>query len=213
MQISIVGGSGRMGRGIAARALAGQHAVQIIDRDRDRGAKTAAQIRDQQPGADIQAGEAEAIASADIVVLAVPYPATTQVAARYASLLDGKVVIDIANPFDRATFDPTTSPGTSAAEELAARAPRTRVVKAFNTTFPPCLMSGGAGGQPLDVFIASDDAQARKIVADFAASCGLNPVDVGPLRRARALEAFQILHISLQREMASPLHSAIKILT
>jgi hypothetical protein len=210
MQISIIG-AGRMGRGIAVRALAGQHAVRIVDKDKTRGARTAAEIRDKQPGADVQPGGDDAIAAASIVVLALRYPITTEVAAQYAGVLDGKVVIDMANPAD-ASYDPATSTGTSAAEELAARIPKARVVKAFNTTFAATLMDGRADGQSLDVFIASDDAQARKAVAEFAASAGMHPVDVGPLRRARALEAFQILHMSLQQEMPSPWHSAIKIL-
>jgi predicted dinucleotide-binding enzyme len=212
MQIAIIG-AGRMGRGIATRALAAQHAVRIIDKDKDRGAKTAAELGDQQPGADVQSGGDEAIAAASIVVLALKYPVTTQVAAQYASVLDGKVVIDVANPANWDTYDPATSSGTSAAEELASQVPGARVVKAFNTTFAASLMDGRADGQSLDVFIASDDAQARKTVAEFATSAGLHPVDVGPLRHARALEAFQILHMSLQQGMPSPWHSAIKILT
>jgi predicted dinucleotide-binding enzyme len=212
MQISIIG-AGKMGRGIASRALAGQHVVRIIDRDKDRGAKTAAEIRDQRPGADIQAGGEEAIEEASIVVLAVKYPVTTQLAVQYASVLDGKVVIDMANPANWDTYDPATSTGTSAAEELANKIPGARVVKAFNTTFAASLMDGRPDGQSLDVFIASDDAEAREIVCDFVASSGLNPIDVGPLRHARALEAFQILHMSLQPDLPSPWRSAIKILT
>jgi predicted dinucleotide-binding enzyme len=211
MQISIIG-AGRMGRGIAARALAGQHAVRIIDKDKVRGAKTAAEIRDQQRGADVQAAGDDALAASSIVVLALKYPITTEVAAQYASALDGKVVVDIANPVNWDTYDPATSTGTSAAEELANKVPGARVVKAFNTTFAASLMDGRTDGQRLDVFIASDDAQAKKAVAEFAVSGGLNPVDVGPLRHARALEAFQILHMSLQPDMPSPWHSAIKIL-
>jgi predicted dinucleotide-binding enzyme len=211
MQISIIG-AGKMGQGIAARALAGQHAVRIIDKDKVRGANTAAEIRDRQPGADVQPGGDEALAAAGIVVLALKYPITMEVATQYASVLDGKVVIDIANPANWDTYDPATSTGTSAAEELANKIPGARVVKAFNTTFSTSLMDGRADGQSLDVFIASDDAQAKKTVAEFAVSGGLNPIDVGPLRHARALEAFQILHMSLQSNMPSPWHSAIKIL-
>jgi 8-hydroxy-5-deazaflavin:NADPH oxidoreductase len=211
MQIAIIG-AGKMGRGIATRALAGNHAVRIIDRDKDRGARIAAEMRDQQPGADIQAGGDEAIAAAGIVVLALKYPITTQVAARYAGALDGKVVIDMANPANWDTYDPATSTGTSAAEELASKIPGARVVKAFNTIFAASLMDGRADGHSLDLFIASDDARARKAVAEFATSAGLHPIDVGPLRHARALEAFQILHMSLQPDMPSPWRSAIKIL-
>ena len=94
-----------------------------------------------------------ALTGADIVVLAVKYPGTKDFAAQHAAELVGKTVIDIANPADFSTFDPLTSPGTSAAEELAAEIPQANVVKAFNTTFAGNLLTGQAYGEPLDVFV------------------------------------------------------------
>ena len=103
-------------------------------------------------------------------------------------------------------------PGTSAAEQIAAAAPGARVVKAFNTTFAGNLVAGEAGGAPLDVFIAGDDADARQAVADLAVSGGLRPIDAGPLRRARELEGFQFLHMTPQQTLGTNWSSAIKIL-
>jgi NADPH-dependent F420 reductase len=210
MQITIIG-AGNMGRGIAARLVAGQHAVRIIDLDKDKATQLATELREQDPGADIQPADDTAIGTADIIVLALKYPVTKDVAARHAAELAGKIIIDIANPADFSTFDPLTSPGTSAAEELAAEVPEARVVKAFNTTFAGNLVTGQAHGEPLDVFIAADDTEAKKTVADLASSAGLQPIDCGPLRRARALEGFQIMHMSLQQDMPNPWASAIKI--
>jgi predicted dinucleotide-binding enzyme len=111
------------------------------------------------------------------------------------------------------TFDSlVVPPGTSAAERIAAAAPGARVVKAFNTTFAGNLVAGAAGGAPLDVFIAGDDARAKQAVADLAASGGLRPIDAGPLRRARELEGFQFLHMTLQQTLGTNWASAIKIL-
>jgi predicted dinucleotide-binding enzyme len=210
MQITIVG-AGNMGRAIAARALAGRHTVRIIDKNAGKVCQLAADLQGQAAGADVQAANDSALASADIVVLALKYPVTMEFAAQHASALAGKIVVDIANPADFTTFDPTTEPGTSAAEQLAGDVPTARVVKAFNTTFAGNLVAGQAGGQPLDVFIASDDAEAKKVVADLASSGGLHPIDVGPLRRARALEGFQILHMSVQSEMPNPWFTAIQL--
>jgi hypothetical protein len=52
-------------------------------------------------------------------------------------------------------------------------------VKAFNTTFAGNLVTGEAGGAPLDVFIAGDDAGGMRAVADLAASGGPRPIDAG----------------------------------
>lgn len=51
------------------------------------------------------------------------------------------------------------------------------------------LVDGEVARQPLDVFIAGDDADAKATVSELARSGGLNPVDAEPPRRARELEA------------------------
>ncbi|MEV4966426.1 MULTISPECIES: NAD(P)-binding domain-containing protein [Streptomyces] len=73
----------------------------------------------------------------DIVVLAVPYPAVADVLTWRADELSGKIVVDITNPLDFVV--PADS---SAAAEIAASLPRSRVFKAFNTTFAATLLSG-----------------------------------------------------------------------
>ncbi|HEX4393775.1 MAG TPA: NAD(P)-binding domain-containing protein [Mycobacterium sp.] len=211
MQITIIG-AGNMGRGIATRALAGGHAVRIIDNHADKAAQLAADLVEQASG-DAEPADGIAIATSDFVVLALKYPASRQVATEHSVELAGKIVIDIANPADFATWDPTTESDTSAAEELAAQLPDARVVKAFNTTFAATLVTGQVNGRPLDVLIAGDDTDAKDTTAQLVQSAGLHPIDVGPLRRARALEAFMILHMSLQQNMPNPWHSAIAILT
>ena len=82
----------------------------------------------------------------DIVVLAVPYPAVADVIAKRADQLAGKVVVDITNPLNFETFDSLTVPADgSAAAEIAAALPQSRVLKAFNTTFAATLASGTVG--------------------------------------------------------------------
>jgi len=224
MQISIVG-TGNMGAAIATRALAGGHRVRLADRDLAKAKALAEDLRERVPGAEVdQAALGEpgrdegapgrgTLGAADIVVLALPFAAAREVAAAYRQELAGRIVVDITNPVDFATFDSlVVPPGTSAAEQIAAAAPAARVVKAFNTTFAGNLAAGQAGGVALDVFIAGDDAQARQAVADLAASGGLRPIDAGPLRRARELEGFQFLHMTLQQTLGTHWASAIKIL-
>ncbi|MFF8948624.1 NADPH-dependent F420 reductase [Streptomyces sp. NPDC014940] len=104
------------------------------------------------------------------------------------------IVVGISNPMDLTTLDSVVvPPGTSAAEQFATAAPESRVVKAFNTTFAWPLTSGQVAGRPLDVFIAGDDDAAKQAVTDLVSSAGLRPLDVGPLRWARELEAFRLL--------------------
>lgn len=134
----------------------------------------------------------------DIVVLAVPYPAVSQVLAQRGDQLAGKIVVDLTNPVDFQTFDSLTVPAdASAAAEIAAALPASRVVKAFNTNFAATLASGSVGGQATTVLIAGDDAGAKAQLADVVTAGGLRAVDAGSLRRARELEALGFLQITL----------------
>lgn len=199
--ITIIG-SGNMARGIGTRAVAAGRAVQILDRDETKAAALAAELGDQVTSGAIQATPAGAI-----VVLALPFDAAKEVVTAYGAALAGKTIIDITNPVDFSTFDSlVVAPGTSAAEEIAAVATQgANVVKAFNTTFAGTLVEGSVDGIPLDVFIASDSNEAKAAVSSFVSAAGLRPIDVGPLRRARELEGFQFVLMTLQ---ADPAHDS-----
>jgi NADPH-dependent F420 reductase len=204
--VSILG-SGNMARGIATRALAGDNSVQILDRDPDKAAALAGELTGQ-----VTSGRLGDPLSGDIVVLAVPYPAAAPLVTQYGDQLDGKVIVDITNPVDFATFDSlVTPPDSSAAEEIAKAAPAgASVVKAFNTTFAGTLVAGQVAGQPLDLLIAGDDENAKAAVAGLAKAGGLRPVDAGPLRRARQLEHAGFLHMTLQQSLGTGFGSALR---
>jgi NADPH-dependent F420 reductase len=207
MKVTIVG-AGNMGRGIGTRAAAGGHEVQIIDRDPE-DAKALA----QELGGSAKGSSPEDPIEGDVVIFAIYYP-QEQALSQYADQLEGKVVVDISNPVDTETWDElATPPGTSSAEEMAARLSDSRIVKAFNTTFAPTLVKGEVGGQQLDVLIAGDDEPAKQQVRELAESGGLNVIDVGPLRRAQQLEQTGFLHVKLQEPLGTGFGSALKVLT
>lgn len=172
--VSIIG-TGNMGQAIAAVAGKGGHAVQLLGQA-DHGTEV----------------------SGDIVVLAVPYPALSDVIARRGESLAGKIVVDITNPLNFETFDSLVVPADgSATAEIAAALPQSRVLKAFNTTFAGTLTAGTVGSLPTTVLIAGDDADAKSDLAGVVTSGGLKAVDAGPLSRARELEAIGFLQLTL----------------
>lgn len=206
-EVTIIG-SGNMARGIGSRLVAGGNSVRILDRDPGKAAALADELRD---GAT--AGTLGDPVEGDVVVLAIPYGAVEQVAERYASGLSGKVVVDITNPVDWDSFDRlVTPPDSSAAEEISRLLPEATVVKAFNTTFAGTLVEGEVAGQPLDVFVAADDPDAKQKVIGLVESGGLRPIDAGPLRRARQLEGLGFLHMTLQQSLGTGFASAVKII-
>ncbi|WP_208740125.1 hypothetical protein [Arthrobacter agilis] len=73
-------------------------------------------------------------------------------------------------------------------------------MKAFNTIPAGILQAGMVCGLPLDVFIAGDSAGVKAVVGRLVASAGMHPIDCGPLRRARELEAVMLLILGLQAQ-------------
>jgi predicted dinucleotide-binding enzyme len=134
----------------------------------------------------------------DVVVLAVPYPAIADVLAARGANLTGKIVVDITNPLNFETFDSLVVPAdSSAAAQIAAALPQSRVLKAFNTTFAATLAAGTVGPLITTVLIAGDDADAKSTLAGVFISGGLEAIDAGSLKRARELEAVGFLQLTL----------------
>jgi 8-hydroxy-5-deazaflavin:NADPH oxidoreductase len=190
MRIAIIG-AGNVGGGLAAAAVRAEHDV-VISASSSDSAGTAA----SSTGATAASSNGEAVRDADIVVLAVPHGAVAGIVAELGDALEGKVVVDSTNPLNETYTDLTTT-GTSAAETLQQQLPGSAVVKAFNTVFAARLGSPTEGGEPLDVLIAGDDADAKATVGALAGSLGFKVIDAGGLRMARTLEEMAFLNISL----------------
>ena len=152
-------------------------------------------------GADVEhvgSTETNATVSGDIVVLAVPYPALSGIVATYGPQLAGKTVVDITNPLNFETFDSLTVPAdSSAAAELAAALPSSKVLKAFNTTFAATLGAKTVGPNKTTVLMAGDDTDGKAALAAAISAGGVDAVDAGNLSRARELEAIGFLQLTL----------------
>lgn len=208
MNVTIIG-TGNMARGVGARLVAGGHELTVLGKETDAAE---AVVEDLRAEGSAKAGRSgEAIAD-DVVVLAVYYPDAQAAVQQYGDGLSGKVLVDITNPVNE-TYDAlVTPPDSSAAQELAASASGARVVKAFNTTFANTLNEGRVADQPLDVFLAGDDEDAKATVSRLVEDGGLRAIDAGPLKRARELEAAGLLHMSVQSALGTGFGSALKVL-
>jgi len=139
---------------------------------------------------------ADAAKWGEIIILAVPYNDANDAVEEIRPYADGKVVIDVMN-----AVGPKMQLGisctTSTAEETQKKLPRARVVKAFNTVFAQNQSTGKVGDEQLTAFIASDDLKAKQTVAQLTRDIGFEPVDCGPLKASRYLEAMGIMIINL----------------
>jgi len=138
----------------------------------------------------------EAVAGAEVVLLAVPWPAVADVL-KDAGTLDGKIIIDAINPVKPDLSGLQEVEGGSVAAFVQQQAPGARVVKAFNTLGAMYLGNGSVRGMTVDGFICGDDQAAMEAVSTLVEQAGLNPVALGPLRNARSLEAVAMLWIDM----------------
>jgi predicted dinucleotide-binding enzyme len=171
----------------------------------------AADLADELEGLGAVASSEQA--EGDVVVLAVPFTAAPHAVRQHADELAGSVLVDITNPIDISVLEPIEVAQGSAAQLIAEEAPDgARVVKAFNTTLAGPLLAGEVAGQPLDVFLAGDDGDAKERVGRVVSDGGMRPIDVGALARARELEAMAYLHMAAQPALGTAFTSAIKVL-
>lgn len=143
-------------------------------------------------------GIEEAIDWADVVFITVPGPVAVDVSRSLSGKLSGKVVVDCNNPLtwqDGPVWNPPAEGSLSAA--MAKAAPGARIVKAFNTFGAEFHKDPNVRGAPTQVFVASDDTDAKKRVAEIANAAGFSAVDAGPLRNAAVLENVAMLWIHL----------------
>ena len=214
MNVTIIG-SGNMGRAIGTRAVAGGHSVIFVDANPEAAEKTATEVKaSAKNGVNVSASSLGDAELGDVVVFAIWYGTNLELAKQLGKKLEGKVVVDIANPVNETYDGLVTAPDSSSAEDLAkALVKGAHVVKAFNTTYAGTLLGGQVDGHSLDVFIAGDDANAKAKVAQIVTDGGMRAVDTGPLNRARQIEGMQLLHIVTQGTLGTNWASTLKILS
>lgn len=206
MKIAIIG-TGNVGSALGGSFARAGHEVTFAAQDPEK-----TRTRAHELGASAADSPAQAARGADVIVLAVPFAAVEAVAAEVAPVADGKVLVDVTNPLKPDYSGLATEGGPSAAERIAAKAPKARVVKAFNTVFASVQADPASTGTTPDGLLAGDDEDAKSTVAELERSIGFRPVDAGPLRDARALEALAWLNIGLQMRNGGHWNSAIVIL-
>jgi 8-hydroxy-5-deazaflavin:NADPH oxidoreductase len=150
--------------------------VQAVVKSTGRGARAASQL--------------DAAAAADIVALALLWKGTEPFIREASTRLDGKIIFDITNaPLKFGRNPRAGSVDTSAGELIQGWAPRSKVIKAFNTVGYHIVADPAIAKGPVTVPLVGNDAAAKAIVAGICQSMGFETSDVGPIENAHALEA------------------------
>ena len=191
MKVAIIG-AGNVGTALATSLARAGHDVIITSRHAKDAADAAA-----ASGARSVETNAEAAAEGDVVIPAVGFDNLEAVAADIAAPAAGKPVVDVTNRISFGEAGPDIDTTSSNAEAVAALLPDSQVVKAFNTLFATHQVDPMADGLQLDGYVAGDDPKAKAKVLELVRAIGLRPIDVGPLVRARQLEALAFLNMAL----------------
>ncbi len=212
--IGILGGTGKLGAGLASRWAAAGLAVTIGSRDPGRAADTAQELRADLPSG---AGTVEGLgndgaAQRDVVVAAIPTEGAPELVGGVAAHLEGRILVSALSPlaFDAAGPRPAgVRDAPSAAALLAGAAPGARVVAGFHTVSAVTLRR--AGDLDEDVLLCGDDdeavAQVANLVDDHLG--GARAVHCGPLRLAATLEALTAVIIAVNQRHRS--HSGVRL--
>jgi 8-hydroxy-5-deazaflavin:NADPH oxidoreductase len=140
----------------------------------------------------------EAAQSADVIVLATPWPAAES-AIRAMGDLKGKILLDATNPLTRGPEGIGLEIGhaISGGEKVQGWAAGATVFKTLNTTGFGNMANPVFHGVKSVMLIAGDDAANKPKVMELVRQLGFETVDAGPLRNARLLEAHAMLWIDL----------------
>jgi 8-hydroxy-5-deazaflavin:NADPH oxidoreductase len=168
MKIAVLG-AGRVGSTLGRLWHAAGHDVTFAARHATRSRALAAELGERAHTASV----ADAVAGAEVVLVAVPGPAVTD-ALQAAGPLDGRIVIDAANWLVRGVFGQQQL----SLRSLADAFPRARWVRAFNS-LSVGVMADDNHREPPWVLFLSGDEEAKPVVAQLIRDAGFDPVDLG----------------------------------
>ena len=188
MQIGILG-TGRMGVRLATMFADCGHTVVLGSRDLSRAELIASGLH-----RNITAGGYEQAARCSIVLPAMFIrDGLFDQLEPLRSVLRGKLLIDISNPFNDDYSDFILPWDTSGAEQLQARLPETRIVGAFKNVWWEVFDVPRFGDTLSDVFVVGDDAGAKQVFFELTQGTPFRYIDAGNLKNARTIERMILL--------------------
>ena len=215
LTVGVLGGTGPLGGGLARRFAAAGVPVLVGSRDAGKGARIAAEILADVPGATVTGGDNATVAGrADVVVVAVPYEGHGDLLRSLAPALAGRIVVDAVNPlgFDKQGAYVLDVPEGSAAQQAAALLPDSRVTAAFHHVSATLLLDLAVPTVELDVLVLGEgeDREATDTVQALAELIpGVRGVYGGRLRNARQVEGLTANLIAINRRYRS--HAGLRI--
>jgi len=182
-------GIGNIGTIVARNLVQGGERVILVNRDKSKADKLAAELGDLATSAEV----ADAIAQSDVVVLALYLDVMRFFIPEFGEKLVGKIVVDPSNPVGpdgKGGITRTLPADQSSGQIIAHMLPNgAKFVKAFGTLSAESLVSASRRVPERAVlFYATDDAGAGEAVARLITAAGFDPVKVGGVDQSIRIE-------------------------
>ncbi len=199
----LVLGSGNVGRALAAGFRSEGNRVALCSRDPGRS-----ELVEWANDADVRLVTAANAGSPEVVVLATTWTGAETSLASVETALDGAVLLDVTNPLQFTDkLELAVGFADSGGEQVQRWAPNARVVKGFNTVGWEMMIHPHVEGGSPTMFLAADDSEAKRVVAELAASVGWSVHDCGDLRAARLTEPLAMVWIEHALRSGSRSHA------
>ena len=215
-QVTVIGGTGALGAGLALRLAVAGVPVVIGSRDQDRAGQAAARVREGAGSAEVRGLEnGPAAEASEVAFLCVPFRNQSETLTNLRNhLREGQLVVDATVPLAAAVSGRATRMlgvwQGSAAQQAAEMVPDgVRVVAALHTVNAPALRDLS---QTLDedVLVCGDRRQDKARAAAYIELVpGLRCVDAGRLEMARIAESLTALLIGINARYKT--HAGIKV--
>lgn len=212
LTITVLGGTGPQGGGLARRFAAAGLRVVIGSRKEDKAEAAADRLAAVTGGVVTGMDNARAAAAGDLVLVVVPWDGHAELLKELAPDLAGKVVVDCVNPlgFDRQGAYALHVEEGSATQQAETLLPESTVVGAFHTVSAVLLDAPDAESVDTDVLVVGDEREATDLVQALAETIpGVRGVYAGRRRNAHQVEAMTANLISMNRRYKA--HAGLRI--
>lgn len=197
--ISVLGGTGKEGAGLALRWAQAGASVIIGSRQLEKALRVASELNTGL-GRKALVGmqNSDAAVHGDVVVLTVPYAAHLKTLGDVRDGLHGKVLVDVTVPLDTANVRRVQMPPAGSATQEAQEflGDGVRVVAAFQNISASHLRDPDEEID-CDVLVCGDDSDAKQVAIQLAELAGMRGFDAGPVENAVVVEGLTSVLISV----------------
>lgn len=199
--ISILGGTGKEGLGLALRFSKAGYRVIIGSRSSEKAEESALNLNENSQRGNAYGMTNERAAEAgDIIILSVPYPAHQELCKLIKPYVLGKIVVDVTVPLAPPQISRVHMPeaGSATLEAKQLLGEGVNVIAAFQNISYEHLMSNE--NIECDVLVCGDGREARKVIMGVISTLGMTAWDAGPIENSVVVEGLTSVLLGLNKQ-------------